>query len=71
MGARAGVWCSDRWRMEGSCRSAAPYGRRRGEWAGVARGVWSGVGDRESCEKVGEDGAVELGEFGRERLTRW
>jgi hypothetical protein len=32
--------------------------------------VWSGVGDRESCEKVGDEGAVELGEDGRERLMR-
>lgn len=29
-------------------------------------GVWSGVGDRESWEKVGEEGAVELGELGRD-----
>jgi hypothetical protein len=27
-------------------------------------GVWSGVGDNESWEKVGEEGAVEFGEFG-------
>jgi hypothetical protein len=31
-------------------------------------GVWSGVGDRESWEKVGEEGAVELGELGRDLL---
>jgi hypothetical protein len=31
-------------------------------------GVWSGVGDSESCEKVGDEGAVELGEFGLDRL---
>lgn len=36
----------------------------------MARGVWSGVGDSESWEKVGDDGAVELGEPGLERLTR-
>lgn len=70
MGARAGVWWSDRWRIDGRCRSLAPSGRKRGEWAGVASGVWSGVGERESCEKVGEEGAVELGELGLERLTR-
>lgn len=56
--------------MDGRCRSLEPYGRRRGECAGVASGVWSGVGDNESCEKVGEDGAVELGEFGLDRLMR-
>ena len=44
------------------------YGRRRGECAGVASGVWSGVGESESCEKVGEDGAVDCGELGRDRL---
>lgn len=27
-------------------------------------GVWFGVGESEFCEKVGEDGVVELGEFG-------
>ena len=43
-------------------------GRNRGEWAGVASGVWSGVGERELWEKVGDDGAVELGELGLERL---
>jgi hypothetical protein len=32
-------------------------------------GVWSGVGDRESCEKVGEEGAVELGELGLDLLA--
>lgn len=32
-------------------------------------GVWSGVGDSESCENVGDDGAVEFGELGRERLA--
>lgn len=32
-------------------------------------GVWSGVGERESCENVGDEGAVELGEFGLERLA--
>jgi hypothetical protein len=30
----------------------------------VARGVWSGVGDSESWEKDGEDGAVDCGESG-------
>ena len=34
----------------------------------MARGVWSGVGDRESWEKAGEDGAVEPGEVGRDRF---
>lgn len=55
--------------MPGSCSSWTPYGRRRGECAGVARGVWSGVGDRESWEKVGEEGAVDKGELGRERFA--
>jgi hypothetical protein len=32
-------------------------------------GVWSGVGDRESWEKVGEEGAVELGELGLDLLA--
>jgi hypothetical protein len=44
-------------------------GRRRGDCAGVAKGVCSGVGELESCEKVGEDGAVELGDDGRDRLA--
>lgn len=44
-------------------------GRRRGEWAGVASGVWSGVGDKESCENVGDEGAVELGELGLDLLA--
>jgi len=30
----------------------------------VASGVWSGVGERELWEKVGDEGAVELGELG-------
>ena len=34
----------------------------------MARGVWSGVGERESWEKAGEEGAVEPGEVGRERF---
>jgi len=56
--------------MDGSWTSLMPKGLRRGECAGVARGVWSGVGDKESWEKVGDDGAVELGELGRDRLMR-
>lgn len=32
--------------------------------------MWSGVGERESWENVGEEGAVEFGEVGRERLKR-
>jgi hypothetical protein len=36
----------------------------------VAKGVWSGVGESESWEKVGDDGAVECGEFGRDRFLR-
>jgi hypothetical protein len=37
----------------------------------VARGVLSGVGEQESswCENVGEDGAVDTGELGRDFLT--
>jgi hypothetical protein len=52
--------------------SAKPSGRRRGECAGVRMGVWSGVGERESCEKVGEGGAVEYGLLGLLLLAgRW
>lgn len=69
MGASAGVCCRERCRIEGRWRSL-PNGRNLGECAGVASGVWSGVGERESCEKVGEDGAVEFGELGLERFTR-
>jgi hypothetical protein len=39
-------------------------GLNRGECAGVTIGVWSGVGERESCENVGDGGAVEYGLFG-------
>ena len=53
----------------GRSRAGLAYGLRRGECAGVAMGVWSGVGDSESCEKVGDDGAVELGELGRDRFA--
>lgn len=35
----------------------------------MAIGVWSGVGESESCENVGEDGAVEFGEFGLDLFT--
>lgn len=62
----------DKCRMLGSCM---PYSRSRsrgysrGECAGVARGVLSGVGEHESWEKVGEEGAVETGELGRDFLT--
>lgn len=68
MGANAGVvlCCRESVRKLGS--STPEKGLRRGEWAGVAMGVWSGVGDRESCEKVGDEGAVELGELGRDLL---
>ena len=55
--------CSERFRKGGRSYVSA-YGLRRGECAGVANGVWSGVGESESCEKVGEDGAVEFGELG-------
>ena len=71
-GARAGVvlCASDRLRKGGRSYVPTPVkGRSRGECAGVARGVWSGVGDKESWEKVGDDGAVELGEFGLDRLA--
>ena len=58
--------CSERLLKGGSSK---PFiGRRRGECAGVAKGVWSGVGESESCEKVGDEGAVELGELGRDLL---
>lgn len=39
MGARAGVCCSVKCRIDGRCSSLAPKGRNRGEWAGVASGV--------------------------------
>jgi hypothetical protein len=68
MGASAGVCWRLKLRIPGRSYPP-PYGLRRGECAGVASGVWSGVGDNESCEKVGEDGAVLLGEFGLERFT--
>lgn len=69
-GAKAGVvWeCRESWRKGGSSY-VLEKGRRRGECAGVASGVWSGVGDSESWENVGDEGAVELGELGRERLA--
>lgn len=35
----------------------------------MARGVLSGVGEQESCENVGEEGAVETGELGRDFLV--
>ena len=74
MGASAGSFWGpwiDRFRsvLMGGRSTGLLYGRRRGEWAGVAIGVWSGVGDSESWEKVGDEGAVELGELGRERLA--
>lgn len=68
MGARAGVCCNERDRIPGKCMSWMPKGRKRGEWAGVARGVWSGVGESESCEKVGDEGAVDIGELGLDRF---
>ena len=46
-----------------------PCGRNLGECAGVASGVWSGVGLQESWEKVGEGGAVEFGEPGLDFLV--
>lgn len=48
-----------------SADAGSTYGRSRGEWAGVASGVWSGVGLRESCEGAneGELGAVDCGEI--------
>lgn len=39
-------------------------GRSRGECDGVARGVWSGVGEIDSWENDGEGGAVDCGEAG-------
>jgi len=34
--------------------------------------VLSGVGEHESCENVGDEGAVEIGELGRDFFTdRW
>lgn len=44
-------------------------GYSRGECAGVASGVLSGVGEHESWEKVGDEGAVETGELGRDFFT--
>lgn len=71
MGARAGTkfWLRLKWRKCGNWRSLKPCGRRRGECAGVARGVWSGVGLAESWENVGEGGAVDMGEPGRDRFV--
>ena len=38
----------------------------------MANGVCSGVGEQESWEKVGEDGAVDTGEVGLDFFTaRW
>ncbi|KAF3939060.1 hypothetical protein ABW19_dt0208557 [Dactylella cylindrospora] len=72
IGAKAGMGLSESRRMLGSC-IPEPYssslGYNLGECAGVARGVCSGVGEHESWEKVGEDGAVEIGEVGRERFA--
>ena len=70
IGVRAGAWVRERWRIPGRCRPWSPKGLNRGECAGVASGVWSGVGESESCEKVGEEGAVELGDAGRDRLNK-
>ena len=68
MGASAG----DGWivsvEMLGSCDLCNMLARRRGDCAGVASGVWSGVVLYESLENVGDEGAVEKGEFWRERL---
>lgn len=35
----------------------------------MASGVDSGVGEQESCENVGEEGAVEIGDDGRDFLA--
>ena len=35
----------------------------------MARGVWSGVGEQESWENVGEGGAVDIGEPGLDFLV--
>lgn len=55
--------------MDGSCTPSRSRGWIRGECAGVARGVWSGVGLSELLN-VGDDGAVDDGEFGRDFLDR-
>lgn len=68
MGARAGACCRERLRIVGRSYPP-PYGLNRGECAGVARGVWSGVGESESWEKVGDEGAVDCGELGLERFA--
>ena len=34
----------------------------------MASGVWSGVGDSELDENVGDEGAVDMGELGRDLL---
>lgn len=67
IGGNDGGGLSEKLRMPGSWRSWDPCGRKRGEWAGVAKGVWSGVGEKEPYEYVGEDGAVERGELGPDR----
>lgn len=63
---------SERVLMLGSCTdpwSSISRGCSRGEWAGVAKGVWSGVGDVEG-EKMGDGGAVDIGELGRDLFER-
>lgn len=67
IGANDGGFLREKLRMPGRWRSWGPCGRNRGECAGVARGVWSGVGEKEPYEKVGEEGAVERGELGPDR----
>lgn len=75
----AGRWMpldgeSPRWEIEPeedeAWREDGPRmcGLNLGLCAGVASGVWSGVGLSESCEKEGEEGAVDCGEImeGRE-----
>lgn len=68
-----GMWrLSDRDRMLGSWMKSLllwSRGWMRGECAGVTNGVWSGVGDVDG-ENVGDDGAVDTGEFGRDRFDR-
>lgn len=56
-------------RIDGSCTPSRSRGWIRGECAGVASGVWSGVGLSELLN-VGEEGAVEDGELGRDFLDR-
>jgi len=55
----------ERWCRVGSCTPLLKNcGRNLGECEGVAKGVWSGVGEVEWWEYEGDGGAVDCGEPG-------